>query len=289
MKLKRILAATDFSPLGDAAIHRSALLAVRDGAELLIVHAMPKKSVLKSAFGIDDKLPVRMRSVAEKWLAALMQNARDIGISRVDAEIVEGTTRQTMAAVAANFHPELLAIGAHGRGLLQQMFLGGTASRILAHAEIPVLVVRRQPEADYRQALAGVDLGPISDVVIRAAAVVAAQGRITVAHVYQAPFEAKLRYKGIAEEDIAPYAEIEERAAQRNMAALLAESDLTGLNLKSLIIHGNPVEKLSEVANGLGADLIVAGQHGGSRLEETVLGSVTRFLAYYAPCDVLVV
>jgi nucleotide-binding universal stress UspA family protein len=39
----------------------------------------------------------------------------------------------------------------------------------------------------------------------------------------------------------------------------------------------------------LGADLIVVGKHGGSRLEESVMGSITRLLAYYAPCDVLVV
>ena len=37
------------------------------------------------------------------------------------------------------------------------------------------------------------------------------------------------------------------------------------------------------------ADLIVVGKHGGSRLEESVMGSITRLLAYYAPCDVLVV
>jgi nucleotide-binding universal stress UspA family protein len=39
----------------------------------------------------------------------------------------------------------------------------------------------------------------------------------------------------------------------------------------------------------MGADLIVVGKHGGSRLEESVMGSIARLLAYYAPCDVLVV
>ena len=42
MKLKRILAATDFSALGDAAIHRAIVLAAREESELVILHAMPK-------------------------------------------------------------------------------------------------------------------------------------------------------------------------------------------------------------------------------------------------------
>lgn len=53
MKVKRILAATDFSSLGDAAIHRAALLAAREDSKLVIVHAMPSSSVLDDVFGAD--------------------------------------------------------------------------------------------------------------------------------------------------------------------------------------------------------------------------------------------
>ena len=42
-------------------------------------------------------------------------------------------------------------------------------------------------------------------------------------------------------------------------------------------------------AIALGADVIVVGRHGGGRIRESLIGSVPRFLAYYAPCDVLVV
>ena len=61
------------------------------------------------------------------------------------------------------------------------------------------------------------------------------------------------------------------------MTALLAEPDIAGRNLKSLLIHGNPVLTLSQATKTLQADLIVAGKQGGSRLNEIVLGSVTRF------------
>lgn len=289
MNLKRILAATDFSALGDAAIHRAIILAAREEGELVILHAMPKTSVLEDAFGSGGDLPARMRAVAGDRLASLVDAAMQAGARRVRAEIAEGPAHQALADAAESFHPDLLVIGAHGKGLLQQFFLGGTASRILVRAACPVLVVRREPAGDYSQALAAVDLGPRSEAVLRAAIIVAARGGITAVHAYQAPFEAKLRYKGFSELDIAHYTEPEAKAAQRSVEALLADPDLAGLDLKIRIAHGHANPVLFDLANEMGAELIVVGKHGGSRLEESVMGSITRLLAYYAPGDVLIV
>lgn len=289
MKLKRILAATDFSLLGDAAIHRAALVAAREDSELLIVHAMPRASVLDAIFGADRDLAARMRAVAKDRLAVLVDGAKQAGVRRVRVETPEGSAHRALADVAESFHPDLLVIGAHGKGPLQQFFLGGTASRILTHAVCPVLVTRGEPAGVYCQALAAIDLGPRSEAVLRSSIIVAARARVTTVHAYQAPFEAKLRYKGFSAEDIARYSEPEAQAAHRNVAALLADPEFAGLDLKIRIVHGHPNPVLFDVANVMGADLIVVGKHGGSRLEESVMGSIARLLAYYAPCDVLVV
>jgi nucleotide-binding universal stress UspA family protein len=286
--LKRILAATDFSELGNAAVRRAAVLATRENAELLIVHAFPRQSALEAAFGKDD-LPARLRVAAHANMDALLEAGRTAGATRIRAEVAEGSAHRAVADVAETFQPHLTLIGGHGKGEVQQFFLGGTAARILAHTAGPVLVTRRRAHADYECALAAVDLGPRSDAVLRTAFVVAARARVTMVHAYRAPFEAKLRYKGFPEEDILRYAEIESRAAERNMEALLADPDLAGLDIARRIVHGDPNPALPDAIRDLGADLIVVGKHSGSRLGEAVMGSVPRFLAYYAPCDVLVV
>lgn len=289
MTLKRILAATDFSGLGNDAVRRAALLAARENAELLIVHAFPRQSALEAAFGGADEIPARLRAAAAANLDALVEAARAAGVVRVHTELAEGSAHRAVADAAETFRPDLTVIGAHGKGALLQFFLGGTAARILAHAVGPVLVVRRPVAQDYRHTLAAVDLGPRSDAVLRAALLVAANARLTVLHAYRAPFEAKLRYKGFPEADILRYAEIESRAAQRNMEALLADPELAGLDIARRIVHGDPNPALPDAIRELDADLIAVGKHGGSRLGEAVMGSVSRFLAYYAPCDVLVV
>lgn len=287
--LKRILAATDFSGLGNDAVRRAVLLAARENAELLVVHAFPRQSALEAAFGSADELPARLRAAASANLDALLEAARTAGVARVSAELAEGSAHRTVADAAETFRPDLVVIGAHGKGVLQQFFLGGTAARILSHAPGPVLVARRPPQADYTCALAAVDLGPRSEAVLRVALIVAARARVTVLHAYCAPFEAKLRYKGFPEEDILRYAEAESRAAQRDMDALVADPELAGLDIERRIVHGDPNPALPDAIRELDADLIVVGRHGGSRLGEAVMGSVSRFLAYYAPCDVLVV
>ncbi|MDD3381824.1 MAG: universal stress protein [Rugosibacter sp.] len=287
--LKRILVATDFSQLGNDAVRRATLLAAREDAELLILHAFPRLSALDTAFSADDDIPRRLREAADANLGDMVKAARTANVQLVLGEIAEGSAHRAVTDVAESFHPDLLVIGAHSKGLLQQFFLGGTAARILANVTCPVLVVRREPADDYREALAAVDLGPRAKAILRAALMVGSAAHVTATHAYQAPFEAKLRLKDFAEKDIARYAELEARTAERNMATLLSDPELAGLDINSRIIHGHPNPVLPEIAEALEADLIVAGRHSGSRLGEMAMGSIARFLAYYAPCDVLVV
>ena len=288
-KLERILAATDFSKLGNDAVMRAALLAAREQADLLVLHTTPRLSALEAAFGLDDALPIRMHAAAEANLRALVDKISFVEPGRVRTEIAQGSAHRAVADACEVFQPDLVVIGAHGRGQLQQFFLGGTAARILAQATCPVLVARKPARVDYRRALAAVDLGPRSRAVLLATRVVASQAQVTSTHAYQAPFESSLRYKNFPEQDIMRYAELESVAARRKMDDLLSDPDLAGSDVERRIVHGLPNPSLPDAIRALDADLIVMGKHGGSRIGEAVMGSISRFLAYYAPCDVLVV
>lgn len=70
--------------------------------------------------------------------------------------------------------------------------------------------------------LTAVDLGPRSTAVLRATLTVTTKAHITACHACQAPFEAKLRYKGFSEEDIARYSAPETRAAARALLRLIS-------------------------------------------------------------------
>jgi nucleotide-binding universal stress UspA family protein len=52
---------------------------------------------------------------------------------------------------------------------------------------------------------------------------------------------------------------------------------------------GDPGQKICQVAQQEGIDLIIVGRHGRSGLSELILGSVSNYVVHHAPCSVLVV
>lgn len=213
---------------------------------------------------------------------------KQLGVSRCCGEVIEGPASVVILSLVEKHRSDLLVIGAHGCGQLQQIFLGGTVSKILARATCPLLVIRRDSDCDYRQLVVALDFSDCSERVLKNALELASNACATVVHAYEAPFEGKLRYNGFSKADIEAYAEPTRDAAQRNIDALFADVELTGLKLKSQLVHGHPYSVLFEVAGKLGADLIAIGHHAGAALEERLMGSITKLVLYYAPCDVLV-
>ena len=284
--IKRILAATDFSPLGNAAVERAIMLAAREKAKLHAVHAFPKLDALNAILATGDSLHGQLRGAAQENLDELTRQAA-AGAAKISAEVLEGSAAEVISRAAGDFSPDLIVSGAHAKGAVQQFFLGGTASRILERASCPVLVVRQPTQADYARVLAAVDLESDSTRVIENAMAISRHGQITVAHAYQSPFDSRLHYHAISAEHLERLAENEATKAQSRMAELIATAELTGANLQTRIIRGHPNPVLFDLAAEMNADLIVALRHKGSRIEEAIMGSIARLLAYYAPCDVL--
>jgi nucleotide-binding universal stress UspA family protein len=284
--IQRILAATDFSPLGNAAVERAVMLAARKKAELQVVHAIPKLSTLTAILGTGDSLQEPLRAAAQEHLEDLMRQA-GAGAATVHAVVLEGSATAVISKAEYEFRPDLIVIGAHAKGAVRQFFLGGTASRILAYASCPVLVVRQPTQPDYSRVLAAVDLEPDSTRVVENALAMSHHNRITVAHAFQSPFDSRLPYRAISEEQLERLGDNEATKATSRMAELIATHELAGATLQTRVVRGHPNPVLFDLAAEMNADLIVALRHKGSRIDEAIMGSIARLLAYHAPCDVL--
>jgi nucleotide-binding universal stress UspA family protein len=55
------------------------------------------------------------------------------------------------------------------------------------------------------------------------------------------------------------------------------------------VLSGVPSEKLVELAQAIGADLIVMSTHGTSSIAHLLLGDIAEKVARHAPCPVLLV
>ena len=144
-RMRRIIHPTDFSKASTAAYKRAVDMAKAARAELLLVHV----SALAIPFVGDGYVSPAVYEDARKaglaygqrHLDALVRKAQRAGV-RARSLLVEGVPHERIAQAARSKKADLVVIGTHGRTGLAKLFVGSVASRVLAVAPCPVLVVR---------------------------------------------------------------------------------------------------------------------------------------------------
>jgi nucleotide-binding universal stress UspA family protein len=82
------------------------------------------------------------RSSAEAAVAAAIKVAQRLGVA-ADTRVLAGRPAERIADLASDTAADLLVVGRRGESdVLQRALLGGTAQRIAALAQCPVLVVK---------------------------------------------------------------------------------------------------------------------------------------------------
>jgi universal stress protein A len=144
MKIRQILAPTDFSKFSKQGIQCAYELAQTFGAKLLLLHvielqAYPVEIFLPSAEGttlLDD-----LERQARLDLDQLLPKARDVKVE-VTCQAVVGTPYHKIVEVAAAERVDLIVMATHGRTGLSHLFVGSVAERVVRTAPCPVLTIR---------------------------------------------------------------------------------------------------------------------------------------------------
>jgi len=76
---------------------------------------------------------------------------------------------------------------------------------------------------------------------------------------------------------------------KRELDALCRQLRQAGFQANSILLEGDPVERILEAAKSHKADLLVLGTHGAKDLERLFLGSTAEAILRAAPCPVLTV
>ncbi|MGB3542359.1 universal stress protein, partial [Rubrivirga sp.] len=206
-------------------------------------------------------------------------------------EVVEAHRRFPTApgailGYAREIGADLVVIGTHGRTGWNRLSLGSTAESVLRQSPCPVITVG--PEADV--AASGPVLAPLafessSDLALETAVALAADlGTSVVAlHVVE-PVEIPLPYMMA----LPPVrgADLEARvsvALGRWIEGVARDSTPTEVEIR----HGNAAHQINEVAEKVGAGVIVQASHGRRGMGRWLLGSVAEVVARRAPCPVL--
>ena len=152
-----------------------------------------------------------------------------------------------------------------------------------------MLVVKREPAAQYRRVLVPVDFSEHSLTTVRFARLLVPNAELCLFHAFESVAEGTLRAAGVSEENIAQYGAQDESEAREEMEKLIADLGPMSLPPLPVLQRGDPRVQISATAESYAADLIVIGKHGRSRLAEYFLGGATRVTLARAICDVAVV
>jgi len=288
--VRTVVAATDLSTASELAVEQAALLAKQWDADLVLLH------VFNDGFWAT----IKAHYETERWASTepvliarnrLSQQVRELEVRhgvRVRGETRTGRAATEIAAFCREQDAQLLVVGEHGEDWIGDTVIGGTALKVLKRAELPVLLARRPTSADFSSVLVATDF---SDNSTRAAHMSVAwfpKARQQLVHAYSVAFEGRMRLAGASGDDIERYREDEFSRAKHKMheqTQALRANTAVG----NLLVHGNPTAVLIREAERSGADLIVIGRHGGTTLDERLLGSVTQNVLYQAGCNVLLV
>lgn len=292
--VRRILAATDFSPASEGALRWADFFASRFGAELVLFHAL----------SLDPALLVGPTGVAVDLAARLVEDARRAAEQSMEdlqrrfpsarAVVEEAPAREGIVRAAQTQGADLVCVGTHGRTGLPRLLHGSVAQHVVVHSPVPVLTVRQDDRpVRVRCILAPTDFSPAADAALPWADLLARtfDARLVLLHVVEVTYETlvEVPWGGGFEpvgEAIARQLEERARAELQARAQRLPPCETlvrTGLGA------GLSRQRIVEAAADVGADLVVMGTHGRTGVDRILFGSVAEHVVRTSPVPVLTV
>jgi nucleotide-binding universal stress UspA family protein len=144
IKLNKVLVPTDFSESARHALTYGTSFAQEYHAQLVLLHVVENLTVGYAS----DLFPVPMAEVfheisgyARAELAKLAVEVRERGVE-VEEQVVQGKPSAEIIRFAGENAVDMIVLGTHGKGVLDQALFGSTTERVVRRAPCPVLTVR---------------------------------------------------------------------------------------------------------------------------------------------------
>lgn len=139
----RVLVPMDFSEVSETVLRYGVELTSEQGTTVLLHVLEPLPLHFESAFGgfVNTEGLARIRENAQKLLE---ESTRRFPGRNFVTELREGKPSGLILEAAERHRAQLIVMGTHGRGGIEDLFLGSVAARIVRKARCPVLTVRER-------------------------------------------------------------------------------------------------------------------------------------------------
>jgi nucleotide-binding universal stress UspA family protein len=143
---RRILVPTDGSPVSEAAVDAAIDFARARGSAIVALGvAVPEPSFqsLEGAVAYDPGLQVEvLLQHAQGHVDAIAARAQTAGVACTSVTCSALDAAEAIVDTARAQHCDLIVMGSHGRRGLSRLLAGSVTQAVLAHAPVPVMVLR---------------------------------------------------------------------------------------------------------------------------------------------------
>ncbi|RHW40743.1 universal stress protein [Neobacillus notoginsengisoli] len=143
---QRILVAVDGSKEAELAYRKSLGIAMRNGADLLLIHVIDTRTfAIVEAY--DQAVADRADQYAYELLEQYKTQAIDYGLKNVNCLVEFGSPKLRIPKdIAKSQNIDLIVCGATGLNAVERFLIGSVSENITRHAPCDVLIVRSEKE-----------------------------------------------------------------------------------------------------------------------------------------------
>ena len=226
-----------------------------------------RNGMRSSSYDVVESSAVRPWGIDQRMRNAETEMDRLVRSARQTCKIMRHTLIGDPADRALAHAPHRLRFSvagpAHGK-IVGEKLLGSTAARIVRRATVPVLAVKRRPEAPYRSIVSAVDFSDASRSALLGGRTLFPSAQFTALHAYHTV----PNWSGRNAERSIDVVEAEERErvvkeAERNMDDLVAGAGTPAI--ETAIMEGEPEVVLADYVARNWPDLVVAGSTAAAR------------------------
>jgi len=149
--MKRILVPCDFSSPAQEAYRLAAQIAAKNNGEVLLLHVINIPVVYDPGLGglpyTDPTLLEDLEAASIKNFEALLANVA-IPSVRSSYHITNGDILSCILEYSEEKNIDLIVMGTTGSTGLAEIFVGSNTEKVVRHAQVPVLAVRKAPSVD---------------------------------------------------------------------------------------------------------------------------------------------
>lgn len=145
---QRILVCTDGASLSKKAERHAIALAGAVGADLVVLHVVPRYPVAAFEGGItiatDDvaRIEKHWADKGQALVDGVLKAATGAGVNAKGVLMKSDRVAESVAAAAKKHRCDLVVMASHGRKGLKRVLLGSETQHVLTHSSVPVLVLR---------------------------------------------------------------------------------------------------------------------------------------------------